>query len=211
MLNFIYIILKMPYISLKIRNFYHTINMTRTLLKGYIHLLFLFYCLYYHIDLIPMLLSLFFSSLLHIIDFNNLFIEKIIFFLDYFFVIYNCYFVFVDRCSIFILNYLFYGVISFLLFLTISFIIFVNKNFSLFRNLYHIGFVIFLSYYLYILYPNIYSYYIDIKAFYFILLPIMFILLIKVCPYNLNNDYIDMHDIFQFCSVLLSCFILYYY
>jgi len=196
---------------MKIRNYYHSLDMNRTILKGYVHLFYLIYMIYYHIDLLPIILSLFFSSLLHIIDFENLFIEKIIFFFDYFFVIYCCYFAFVDRCSLFILEYLFYGVVTFLYVLTTCFISLINISFPLFRNIYHSGFVIFLLSYFFILFPTSQSLLIDIKAFYNILLPIISILLIKVLPFDLNNEYIDIHDIFQICSVILSNYILYYY
>lgn len=196
---------------MKIRNYYHTLDMNRTLLKGYVHLLYFFYIIYYHINLTPLILSMFFSSLLHIIDFENLFIEKIIFFFDYFFVIYSCYYAFVDRCSSFILELLFYGVATFLYVLTTCFLSLIEISFPLFRHIYHGGFVIFLLFYIIILYPTNNSLLIDIKAFYNILLPIMFILLIKVLPFDLNNRYIDIHDIFQFLSVFFTTYIIYYY
>jgi len=195
---------------MKIREYYNSLNMSRTLLKGYIHLFYCLYIIYYDITQLPVILSFFFSSLLHIFDFDNLFIEKILFFLDYFFAIYVCYFAFVTKCSLYILNYLFNSVVIVLSLLTISFIYLINLNFSLFRLLYHIYFTILIILYFIILFPTNNINYNDIFCFYYRLIPIIFILIIKLIPYDLNNKYFDVHDIFQLLSVILIHIFIFY-
>jgi len=212
-----------------LRTYYNTLDMPRTYLKGYCHLIYYFVILtkilylfilknilyYFHhniyqIHLINKLIyiniiklcGLFASATLHIIDFNNLFIEKIIFFIDYFFAIFNCHVNIYFRCSPVIRKYLSRSANILLSILTISFIILIEIDFFLFRNIYHVGFILHLLYCFYKLYLNKNINKIDMICYNKILIPVMSILLIKILPFDFNNDYFDTHDLFQLLLVI---------
>lgn len=212
-----------------LRTYYNTLDMPRTYLKGYCHLIYYFVILikilylyimknilyYFHhniyqIHLINKLIyinsiklcGLFASATLHIVDFNNLFIEKIIFFIDYFFAIFNCHTSIHFRCSPIIRKYLFKSAQILLSILTISFVILIEIDFYLFRNIYHIGFVLHLLYCFYGLYNYKKINKIDLICFNKILIPLMSILLIKILPFDFNNEYFDTHDLFQLLLVI---------
>jgi len=226
------------YNIIMLRNYYYTLDMPRTYLKGYCHLIYFFFILLkiiyikithnfflikqksintnnlksylHHINIINKtvfiniikLFGLFASALLHIFDFNNFFIEKTIFFFDYFFAILNCHISIHYRCSTNIRYIIFNSVCLLLSILTLSFIILINIDFLLFRNIYHIGFIFHLIFCYYKLYISKFSNKIDLLCFNKILIPIMSILLIKILPFDFYNNYFDTHDLFQLLLVL---------
>ena len=62
------------------------------------------------------------------------------------------------------------------------------KDFFLFRNIYHVGFILHLLYCFFKLYFHKNINKIDLICFNKVLIPVMSILLIKILPFDFNND-----------------------